>query len=95
MFPFEWASVPTLNLVKPLLDDPSMEIRVFFTGLVKAAAESLGHGRSIRGQSRRTLNVRLITIKKHNLLFSLSANVQEPRFGLIMVGSIVRGVAFF
>ena len=33
---------PTLNLVKPLLDDPSMEIRVFTGPQKKAVAESLG-----------------------------------------------------
>ena len=33
---------PTLNLVKPLLDDPSMEIRVFTGPQKKAVTESLG-----------------------------------------------------
>ena len=33
---------PTLNLVKPLLDDPTMEIRVFTGPQKKAVAESLG-----------------------------------------------------
>ena len=33
---------PTLNLVKPLLDDPSMEIRVFTGPQKKAVAESFG-----------------------------------------------------
>ena len=33
---------PTLNLVKPLLDDPSMEIRVFTGPQKKVVAESLG-----------------------------------------------------
>ena len=33
---------PTLNLVKPLLDDPTMEIRIFTGPQKKAVAESLG-----------------------------------------------------
>lgn len=38
---------PTLNLVKPLLDDPTMEIRIF-TGPQKKPSQKVSASRSFR-----------------------------------------------